>query len=126
MKQKNDESNIVFWMILGRFWGHFLTHFGDFGALDVKTRRTGKHVKMSTALKREAHLRGFIGLENCQKTTRNRNLDTHFSRDDFGSQLGDILDDLGFQKGPLNESKTTSKMRFLPRGERDAVQPFQI
>ena len=48
-------------MIVGRIWGQFLIHFGDFWALDIKKRRTGEHVKMSTALGREAHFRGSRG-----------------------------------------------------------------
>ena len=55
------------------------------GPLTSKKLRTGKHVKISTVLEREAHFRGFVGVENWQTTSRNRKFDTSFSRDDFGS-----------------------------------------
>ena len=64
MKQKT--------MSLKRCFGRILVDFGDTVGLDFETfwpltsekGRTGKNVKMSTAHKREAHFRGFMGVEN--------------------------------------------------------------
>ena len=41
MKPTNNESKIVFWKMFGRFGEHFLTHVGDFWALDVKKTANG-------------------------------------------------------------------------------------
>ena len=68
-------------------------------------------MKMSTALTRDAHFQGLMGLDVGPNTYRNRKLGTICSRDDLGSQLGGMLVDFGLQNGPQNETNTLSKMR---------------
>ena len=80
------------------FGVHFGLDFGTFWAWEGEKGRTGKKVKMSTALRRDAHFRGLMGLEIGPKPSRNRKWDIHFSREDSGAHLGGILDDLGLQK----------------------------
>ena len=60
-------------------------------ALEGEKRRTGKKVKMSTALMRDAHFQGLMGLEIKPTTTRNGQLDTNCSRHACGLHLGNIL-----------------------------------
>ena len=113
-------------------FGRFLVDLGDsfwlilvtVGPSTSKKRRTGENVKMSTALKREAHFRGFMGVENWQKTTRNRKLDTQISRDDFGSQLGGIFDDLRLQKWDTNEVE--NERLALARCSFSHFHPFAV
>ena len=50
--------------------------FGTFGTCEGEKGRTGEAVKMSTALRRHAHLQVLMGLGINPKTARNRKLDT--------------------------------------------------
>ena len=95
--------------ILVDFRDTFGFDFETFGPWTSEKGRTGKNVKMSTALKRDAHFRGLMGVRNWQKKTRNRKWDIYFSRDDFGSQLGGIFDDLGFKTVPKMRQKRGRK-----------------
>ena len=79
--------------------GCILVDFLDICGIDFETcwpltsekRRMGKHVKMNTALRRDVHFQGLMGLEIKQKASRNQEFGTTCSRDDLGSQLKGIL-----------------------------------
>ena len=74
-------------------FGRFLADFGitfrlilaTFGPSTSKKRRTGENVKMSTAPKREAHFRGFMGVENCKNNNPKPKIGHTFFEGRFGN-----------------------------------------
>ena len=101
IKSRSEKYRYFGWRfggILSDLELHFGPNFGTFPALEAEKWRSGENVKMSTASRRDAHLRVLTRSKIGQKMIKNWFLDTSLWRHICGSPFGDIWAHFGFQK----------------------------
>ena len=126
--KKRSEQNTS----LGRHFGHifsdlglhFEADFDTFAVLDGQKWRSGENVKMSTASRRNAHLRVLTKYKIRQIIAKNWFLDTSLWRHICGSPFGDIWAHFGVQKWPIFVKKRRRKtIRNLRRKKDENGRP---
>ena len=101
IKNRTEKCRYFGWRfggILSDLELHFGPNFGTFPALEAEKWRSGENVKMSTASRRDAHLRVLTRSKIGQKMIKNWFLDTSLWRHICGSPFGDIWEHFGVQK----------------------------
>ena len=88
MTKNEAEMKCVWDSVLVAVWLLWGLDVGTFGAWEDEKGRTGKTVKMSTAPRRDAQLRGLKGFKICQKTTKHRIWDTPLLRHNLRFKFG--------------------------------------
>ena len=111
--QNRTEKCTYFGWRFGGIWSdldfHFGPNFGTFPTLETEKWRSDENMKMSTASRRDVHLRALTRSKIGQKMIKNWFLDTSLWRHICGSPFGDIWAHFGVQKWPIFIKKRRRK-----------------
>ena len=115
-----------FSVILSDLGFHFGPHFDTFPASKGEKWRSGENVKMSTASRRDAHLRVLTRSKIGQIMSTNWFLDMSLWRHICGSSFGDIWAHFGVQKCPIFVTKRRRKTSRNLRRKNDENEEPQL